>query len=139
MAISADKPWLKHQGEVIEGQIEVANNHLGTYKFDCAFKAYSTEEYSKQYSDPLKLLIAVDFATDKATLIGNNGHTDVKYVYGPYGFTFIEVIGTGAMHMLTITNVGNAVYSRHTIASRPSNSLELVPTQSYGFCEMSPL
>jgi hypothetical protein len=59
------------------------------------------------------------------------GFEEVAAVSGPYGISFVEILGTGVVQSTTISKANKAVHSRHTIIAR-----EFVPSQYYGQCRV---
>jgi len=99
-------------------------------RFDCHFQKYSTPEGVKIINDEFKLEFTLDTVTGDAVLVGNNGMSKVFPEIGSDGVTFLERLSTGVVQSTTVSRLGQAVHSRHTIING-----EIVPTQYYGGCK----
>jgi hypothetical protein len=99
-------------------------------KWNCTFPTIASPKGIKPQED-FKLLFAFDDLTGKATLIGNNGVSDVFVRQGDRNITILEPLVFGPMQMTTITDAGHSVHSRHTFDLVDGT---LFPSQSYGSC-----
>ena len=111
------------------------NVNAALVTFTCDFPNYVTDEDRGTQSN-FKLVFEVDTISKKSYMKGNNGISDVLNISGAEGISFIEKLATGAVQTTTVvllpeSQLGNAVHSRHSLISG------LVPSQNYGFCQLS--
>ncbi len=102
----------------------------GNLVYQCEFTSYASPKGIKRVSEEFRLVFMIDTVTGDAVIVGNNGHAQVKPVFGSEGLTFLEHLDTGVVQTTTISKLGPAVHSRHTIIAR-----EVVPSQYYGVCK----
>ena len=99
------------------------------YSFDCVFDQFCTRSENCRPTD-FRLDYRYDSTTGKAYLIGNNGIAEVGFFGGDPGFSFFELLSSGAMQTTTINlSDRSAVHSRHTIIGLQSSF-----SQYYGSC-----
>ena len=111
------------------------NVNAALVTFSCDFPNYVTDEDRGTQSN-FKLVFEVDTISKKSYMKGNNGISEVLNIPGAEGISFIETLATGAVQTTTVvllpeSQLGNAVHSRHSLISG------LVPSQNYGFCQLS--
>jgi hypothetical protein len=99
-----------------------------SFKWNCVYAQKASPEGLAK--DSFKMEFAYDDITGKGVLIGNLGVSDIEVHRGPYGVTFLEKLGGGAVQTTTVANDGKSVHSRHTIIM----GKEMVPSQFYGQC-----
>ena len=103
----------------------------GTIRYACNFGITCDPENGCESSN-----FALDYSFDPvaytAFMEGNNGLAEVVVHSGPDAISFAEGLGTGVVQTTTVALSGSSVHSRHTIIAG-----KLVPSQFYGFCEMS--
>ena len=97
-------------------------------KYKCTFPSYANPDGINDTND-FNLEFVVDTITKEAVMIGNNGFSPVRFLFGNSGVTFSEELPTGAIQTTTIATQGDAVHSRHTLILG-----DLVPSQYYGTC-----
>ena len=111
------------------------NVNAALVTFTCDFPNYVTEE-DRGTQNNFKAVFELDTISKKSYMKGNNGISEVLNIPGAEGISFIERLTTGAVQTTTIvllpeSQLGNAVHSRHSLISG------LVPSQNYGFCQLS--
>ena len=111
------------------------NANAALFTFTCDFPNYVTDEDRGTQSN-FRLVFEVDTISKKSFMKGNNGISEVLNILGPEGISFIEILDSGSVQTTTVallpeSQLGNAVHSRHSLISG------LVPSQNYGFCELS--
>lgn len=111
------------------------NVNAGLVTFTCDFPNYVTDE-DRGTQNNFKAVFELDTISKKSYMKGNNGISEVLNIPGAEGISFIERLTTGAVQTTTIvllpeSQLGNAVHSRHSLISG------LVPSQNYGFCQLS--
>ncbi len=99
-------------------------------RFECDFTKYSSPDGVKRVKGDFKLEFTLDTISGDAMLVGSNGMTKVFPEMGSDGVTFLELLSTGVVQSTTVSGLGQAVHSRHTIING-----EIVPTQYYGACK----
>lgn len=111
------------------------NVNAALFTFTCDFPNYVTEEDRGTQSN-FKVVFELDTISKKSFMKGKNGISEVLNIPGAEGISFIEKLATGAVQTTTVvllpeSQFGNAVHSRHSLISG------LVPSQNYGFCQLS--
>ena len=111
------------------------NVNAALFTFTCDFPNYVTEEDRGTQSN-FKVVFDLDTISKKSFMKGKNGISEVLNIPGAEGISFIEKLATGAVQTTTVvllpeSQFGNAVHSRHSLISG------LVPSQNYGFCQLS--
>jgi hypothetical protein len=100
------------------------------FTYSCSFNKFSSPSGIETSNPTFDMLYLVDQTKDKAYLKGNQGSAEVLLIYNSYGWTFIEITGTGNVMSTTINLFGDAVHSRHSIVDS-----KILPSQYYGKCE----
>jgi hypothetical protein len=100
------------------------------FTYSCSFSNFSSPSGLETSNPPFDMLFLVDQSKDKAYLKGNQGSAEVILIYNSYGWSFIEITGTGNVMSTTINLFGDAVHSRHSIVDS-----KILPSQYYGKCE----
>lgn len=100
------------------------------FTHSCSFNKFSSPSGLKVSNQPFDMFYLVDSSKDKAYLKGNQGASEVQLIYNSYGWTFIEITGTGNVMTTTIDLFGDAVHSRNTIIDS-----KILPSQYYGKCK----
>ena len=81
--------------------------------YQCAF-TYWHDDSGSTGKEKMNLIFTVDLAANKATFTGNLGTSEVDFVNGVFGMSFIEETGFGNIMLTTIEHEsGKAVHSRH--------------------------
>ena len=111
------------------------NLNAALVTFTCDFPNYVTDE-NRGTQNNFKAVFELDTTSKKSYMKGNNGISEVLNIPGAEGISFIERLTTGAVQTTTIvllpeSQLGNAVHSRHSLISG------LVPSQNYGFCQLT--
>ena len=117
-----------------------------TFSYECNFPLSASPYGIKKESKPFKLSFVFDTKTKKAYMLGNNGSAEVNPIANnDGGITFIEVTQSGNVMVTAITQLGEAVHSRNGIfliidydRQPPKPHPELIPSQSYGQCNVRP-
>ncbi len=100
--------------------------------FECKFDKFASPTGLEDAKD-FHLSFMVDTITNKTVMVGNNGLSDIVTMRGAYGFTFLEVLKTGAVQSTTVASAtGQAVHSRNSLLGPD----EVVPSQYYGSCDL---
>jgi hypothetical protein len=81
----------------------------------------------------LAMEVVYEVGTKNAFLIGNAGISPLVPVQGSLVVSFVELLGTGAIHSTTIAPNGRAVHSRHSFLSRDGGG-EFAQSQYTGTC-----
>ena len=85
-------------------------------------------------NETMRLEFNHDTTTNRATMVGIAGTSDVVPHVSAGAITFLEFLATGAVQSTTIVlATGEAVHSRHSIVGK-----KLVPTQYRGTCTSLP-
>ena len=111
------------------------NVAAGVVTFSCDFPNYVNDKESGTQN--FKLEFNLDTVSGQSFIKGNNGMAEVMNIPGSDGVSFIEIIGSGAVQTTTVvflpeSQFGSAVHSRHTLMMSG-----LVPSQNYGYCNLS--
>ena len=81
--------------------------------YQCAF-TYWHDDSGSTGKEKMNLTYTVDLAANKATFTGNLGTSEVAFVNGVFGISFIEKTAVGNIMLTTIEHKsGKAVHSRH--------------------------
>lgn len=100
-----------------------------TTSYVCKFAVEASPKGLSRQAPPFELRFVVDFNTQKAYLMGNNGSSEVQMIPNADGVSFIEITGSGNVMVTAIAVAGDAVHSRNGIMFK-----ELIPSQYYGKC-----
>jgi hypothetical protein len=108
----------------------VASAELTTYR--CSYERYANGEKIQNVEKLFELVFITDPA-GKATLVGNQGSSEVKGFWNKSGggVSFIEVTPVGNIMTTVVDSKHNSIHSRHTIING-----EVVPSQYYGQCKV---
>ncbi|MEM9058964.1 MAG: hypothetical protein AAGD13_00755 [Pseudomonadota bacterium] len=101
-------------------------------RFQCRFDMHSTIDGLEFDEQPFKFDIHFDEVSHDAFIKGNVGISPLEAVVGRDGISFVEKLGTGALHITTINQRGFAVHSRH-----PLFGGGILASQYYGECPTS--
>jgi len=106
--------------------------HAEGVEFRCVFTSSCEPDDGCARTDELSLGFLLGLESGQGFLVDTRGSSPVSVHYGDAAVTFGETLTSGAVQTTTISEDGQAVYSRDTYKWTEHR---LVPEQYYGSCE----